>query len=314
MMSDRMMTERRFGVLLMAYGTPGNADEIEPYYTDIRRGRKPTPELLAQLTERYQLVGGRTPLLEISRTQAARVQAELGDAYHVFLGMKHWHPYIRQAVEQMRTAGIERGVGIVLAPHFSRGSIGEYEERVERAKEELEYTLEIDVVPSWHLNEHYLAAVEAHARDAIARFEDPGSVSVVFTAHSLPVRVASDGDPYQVQLLETSSALAGWLDIPSDRWAFSFQSAGRTADPWLGPNILETVDRLATNGVREILVVPVGFISDHLEIFYDIDVEAKKAAAARGVRLERIESLNDDPRLIAALSMEARSRAAGSIS
>jgi len=296
-----MTKDAPIGVLLMAYGTPGSIEEIEPYYTDIRRGRPPSPELLAELVERYRLVGGKTPLLEISQSQAFGLQETLGEAYRVFLGMKHWHPYIRQAVAEMRLAGIEKAVGVVLAPHFSRGSIGEYRQLVENARQQLDYDLDITVVPSWHLNRYYLKAVEEHARRALEQFEDPSTVTVIFTAHSLPVRVVADGDPYEAQLLETSRALAERLGLADDDWTFSFQSAGRTPDPWLGPDLVETVERLSSSGVTNILVVPVGFIADHLEIFYDIDHEAKDAARERGVRLERTESLNHDPELIAAL-------------
>ncbi|HZT95735.1 MAG TPA: ferrochelatase [Chloroflexota bacterium] len=294
------------GVLLMAYGTPAGLDEVEPYYTDIRRGRPPPPELVEELTERYRLVGGRTPLLEISRLQAAGVQRELGSDYRVFLGMKHWHPYIRQAVDEMREAGVERAVGIVLAPHYSRGSIGEYRQRVDQAQTELEYKVPIQIVESWHLNPHYLRAVSNNIRETLSRFDDPESVTVVFTAHSLPVRVAAGYDPYQGQLLETSRALAASLEIPDQRWTFSFQSAGRTADPWLGPDILETIERLGAEGVRNVLVAPVGFIADHLEIFYDIDHEASELAARLGLNLKRMPSLNAHPELIAALASLAR--------
>ena len=293
----------------MAYGTPRNLEEVEPYYTDIRRGRKPSPALLEELIERYRMVGGKTPLLEISQAQSSAVQEELGDGYRVFLGMKHWHPYIREAVGEMQAAGIQRAVGIVLAPHYSCGSIGEYIERVERAKQDLGYDLQIAVVPSWHLNEHYLSAVESHIRRALTMFDNPAAVTIIFTAHSLPVRVVSDGDPYQKQLIETGEALAGRLGLSADRWQFSFQSAGRTSDPWLGPDIVDTVNHLADEGVVNILVAPIGFIADHLEIFFDIDQEAKQAAAEKGVRLERMQSLNDDPNLISALAATARGRA-----
>jgi ferrochelatase len=286
----------------MAYCTPRNQDEVEPYYTDIRRGRKPSEELLQELIERYRLVGGGTPLLEISQAQATGLQRSLGCRYQVFLGMKHWRPYISQAVEAMRDAGIRNAVGVVLAPHYSRGSIGEYIERVEKAKRDLAYALDIIVVRSWHLNPHYLSAVEEHAREILAEFGDGADVTVVFSAHSLPQRVVADGDPYQVQLLETSRALATRLGVPEDRWTFTFQSAGRTADPWLGPDIVDTVHRLGDDGVKDILVVPIGFIADHLEIFYDIDYEARRAAKARGIRLERMRSLNDDSGLVAALA------------
>lgn len=290
------------GVLLMAYGTPGNLADVEPYYTDIRRGRKPPPNLLEELIGRYRLVGGRTPLLEISRSQASALEAVLGEGFRVFLGMKHWHPYIREAMAEMKAEGIEEAVGIVLAPHFSGASIGEYAERVRSAKLDLDYDLDIKVVESWHLSHHYLAAVQERIRDALPLFERQERVNVIFTAHSLPERVVTGGDPYQEQLLETSSALAGRLALTDDRWTFSFQSAGSTSDRWLGPDILDTIDRLANEGVQDVLVAPIGFIADHLEILYDIDYEARSAAEARGVHLERIRSLNDHPELIAALA------------
>lgn len=294
----------------MAYGTPATEEDIEPYYTDIRRGRRPQPELLEELRGRYRAVGGMTPLLKISRLQAEALQKALGDEYQVFLGMKHWHPYIREAMTEMQAAGMETAVGIVLAPHYSRGSIGEYIDRVETAREALLYDADITVVPQWHLNSHYLDADEARVREALDNSEQfrKQNVTIIFTAHSLPERVVLDGDPYQEQLLETSRTLAGRLNVSDGQWTFSFQSAGRTGDPWLGPDIVETVDRLAGEGVNSVLVVPIGFISDHLEILYDIDVEAKQAAANRGIRLERIQSLNDDPKLIAALVDIVRSR------
>jgi ferrochelatase len=296
------MPNKRIGVLLMAYGTPNSLDEVEAYYTDIRGGQKPSPELVAKLIERYRLVGGRTPLLEISRAQAAGLQAALGPSYQVFLGMKHWHPYIREAMAEMQDADIQRAVGVVLAPHYSIRSIGEYIERVEKAKAELGYPLELTVVPSWHLNPYYLEAVASHVRERLADFGPGADATVVFTAHSLPERILALGDPYRDQLLETSHALAEKLNLAEKRWTFTFQSAGHTPEPWLGPDIVETVYRLADEGVRNILVAPIGFIADHLEIFYDIDYEARGAARTRGVRLERIRSLNDDPLLIAALA------------
>lgn len=276
-------------------------EEIEAYYTDIRRGRKPPPELLAEVIERYEAVGGKTPLLKVSRAQAASLQKALGPHFQVFLGMKHWHPYIRNTVTEMRDAGITRAVGVVLAPHFSRGSVGEYAERVANAKEQLLYDLDITIVESWHLNPHYLDAVEMHVRKALEAFDNRQSITLIFTAHSLPERAVAEGDPYQHQLMATSRALADRLGLDDDRWRFSFQSAGRTQEPWLGPDLVTTINHLADQGMQNLLVVPIGFISDHLEIFYDIDREAKDVAQSRDVSLERIQSLNDDPNLISAL-------------
>jgi ferrochelatase len=291
----------------MAYGTPARPEDIEPYYTDIRRGSPPPTDLLAELTERYQAVGGTTPLLEITARQAEALGEALGSDFRVFVGMKHWKPWIRDAVADMKAAGIRRAVGIVLAPHFSRGSIAEYAQRIEAAKQALEYDLDITVVPSWHLNDQYLDAVASHIRDALnAHGWAAEEIHVVFTAHSLPIRVVSDGDPYQIQLNETTQEVARRLSLPTSAWSFSFQSAGRTADPWLGPDLTETVNELAAQGEKRILVAPIGFVSDHLEILFDIDIEAREAAAKRDVQLERMESLNDDPGLIAGLADIAR--------
>ena len=186
-MSENAPEPPSIGVLVMAYGTPRTIDEVEPYYTDIRRGRPPSPEQLSDLIERYQFVGGTTPLLEISQAQADGLQAALGSEYSVFLGMKHWHPYIKEAVAEMQRAGIRQAVGVVLAPHYSRGSVGEYSERVTRAREGLEYDLDIPIVNSWHLNPHYLNAVESHIRRALAEKtwpESPPSFSRPTACHN----------------------------------------------------------------------------------------------------------------------------------
>lgn len=280
------------GVLLMAYGTPRNVDEVEAFYTDIRGGRPPTPELLANLRARYEAVGGSTPLLDISRRQAEALEAALGPDFRVFLGMRHWQPYIRDAVAAMPEAGIRRAVALALAPHYSALSVGAYMQAAEEAGGEIAF----ERVRSWHLQPAYLEAVADRGRAASVGFEPE---VVVFTAHSLPRRILESGDPYPDQLLETSEALAGRLALK--RWRLSYQSAGATGDAWLGPDILETIDQLAGEGVRRLLVAPIGFISDHLEILYDLDVQARQRAASRGLELRRTESLNDTPKLIEAL-------------
>jgi protoporphyrin/coproporphyrin ferrochelatase len=280
------------GVLLMAYGTPRDASEVEAFYTHIRGGRTPTPELLANLRRRYEAIGGRTPLLEITQQQAAGLEAALGPDFRAFVGMKHWHPYIRDAVAKMEVAGIRDAVAMALAPHYSALSVGAYMQAIQGS-----YTaISFHQVRSWHLQPDYLDAVADHVRDASEAFKPE---VVVFTAHSLPRRILETGDPYMDQLQATSEALASRLQL--HRWEFSFQSAGATGDAWLGPDILETVDRLANEGLRRVLVAPVGFISDHLEILYDLDVQARQRAASRGVELRRTPSLNASPKLIEAL-------------
>ncbi len=299
------------GVLLMAYGTPNSLDEVEPYYTDVRGGRAPTPELLAELKERYRLVGGRTPLLEISRAQADGLQrlldAEAPGRYRVYLGMKHWHPYIAAAVRQMRADGIRQALAVALAPHYSRMSIGGYISRIEDAQASLGgEPIRFRYVESWHDEPIFLEALATQVRAALATSfapEERDSVFVLFTAHSLPERIREWDDPYQRELLATSRGAADLLGLPANRWDFAFQSAGRTPEPWLGPDILTKLRELAAAGCRSVLVCPVGFIAEHLEIFYDIDYEARRLADEElGVHLERIEMLNATPPLLEALA------------
>jgi len=294
------------GVLLMAYGTPGTLDDVEPYYTHIRHGRRPSDALLAELRERYETVGGTTPLLRITAETRDALERQLGDGYRVVLGMKHWHPYIEQGVREMAEAGIERAVGLILAPHYSRMSIGQYYDYVNQAQQKLGTSIEILPIESWHLHPPYLDAVARRIEQALPQVGPPEDVTVIFTAHSLPTRILAAGDPYPDQLRETSEALAQMLGLP--HWTFAYQSAGRTADPWLGPDLVEVVNRLADEGVRKILVAPIGFVSDHLEILYDIDYEAKQAADERGITLSRIEMLNASPDFVAGLVDLARAR------
>jgi protoporphyrin/coproporphyrin ferrochelatase len=302
------------GILLMAYGTPSLPDEVEPYYTDVRGGRPPTPQLLAELQERYRLVGGRTPLLEISRAQAAGLQAALdADApgrYRVYLGMKHWHPYIAAAVREMAADGVREALAVALAPHYSKLSIGGYISRIEDAQAKLAAEpIHFTYVESWHDEPLFWQAVAERAREALAASfasEERARVFVLFTAHSLPQRIREWDDPYQRELLATARGVAGELGLAEGRWDFAFQSAGRTPEPWLGPDILEKVRDLVAQGERSILVCPIGFIADHLEIFYDIDVEARQLAKELGIHLERIEMLNARPSLVVALEAVVR--------
>ncbi len=319
--------ETPVGVLLMAYGTPNTPDEVAPYYTDVRGGKPPTPELLAQLQERYRVVGGRTPLLEISQAQADGLQrlldAEAPGRYRVYLGMKHWHPFLEVPVRQMAHDGIREAIAIALAPHYSRMSIGGYVAKVEAAQEKLEAAqaeggslrtqpTRVTFVESWHDEPAFLDALAEQVRTAQqAKFsaQERDRVFVLFTAHSLPQRIQTWDDPYERELLATSRLVAERLGLPASRWGFAFQSAGRTPEPWLGPDILEQIRALVSSGERDILICPVGFISEHLEIIYDIDVEAKQLAEELGIHLERIDMLNATPPLVEALASVVRKHA-----
>jgi ferrochelatase len=297
---ESVTKDARTAVILMAYGSPEHPEDIPAYFADIRGGRPVRPEAVAELTERYRRIGGRSPLNEITEAQRAALEEEIG--LPVFVGMKHWHPWIADAVDAALADGAERIVALVLAPHYSRMSIGGYRDRLETA---LDGRAELSFVESWHDHEPYIELLADRVRGTDAH--------VVFTAHSLPERILADGDPYRDQLLETSQLVAERAGV--ERWSFAFQSESATGEPWLGPDILDELDALHAGGVRKVLVAPVGFVSDHLEILWDIDVEARERAAELGLELDRIESLNVDPAFIRALAdlVKKASRAEGRI-
>jgi protoporphyrin/coproporphyrin ferrochelatase len=282
----------------MAYGSPERLEDVPAYLADIRGGRPVRSEAVEELVERYRRIGS-SPLNEITEAQRAGLEHELG--LPVFTGMKHWKPRIADAAAQALEVGAERVVGLVLAPHFSRMSIGGYRERLQAA---LDGTAELAMIQSWHDHPPFLDLVSDRVRDAGAG----EGTHVVFTAHSLPTRILADGDPYLAQLLETSSLVATRLGLTTPGWSFAFQSESATGEPWLGPDILDHMETLAHQGVRKLLVVPIGFVADHLEILWDIDVEAREKSQELGVELDRTRSLNDDPRFVAALADLVRSR------
>jgi protoporphyrin/coproporphyrin ferrochelatase len=286
------------GLLVMAYGTARDPEDIERYYTDIRGGRPPSPELLEELRERYAAIGNRFPLTEITERQASGLAEELGEGWRAYVGMKHSPPFVGDAVRAMAEDGIRRAVGIVMAPHYSRMSIGGYIDRVEAARPD---ELEIEVVRHWHDHPAYLDVLAAKVGDALDRLteEEHEGALVVFTAHSLPSRIVDEGDPYPDQLRETAEGVAARLDLPA--FTTGWQSAGRTPEPWLGPPLEELIPEVAAKGHPAVVVAPCGFVSDHLEILYDLDIEAQEIAREAGIRLERTESMNDDPAFLRAL-------------
>ena len=301
-------------VLLMAYGSPNRLEDVEAYFTDIRGGRAPSHEAVEELTSRYRRVGVPTPLLAVSMALGRELERLLNldppdDAiYTVHVGMKHWAPHIATAVDEVVESGADRLIAIVLAPHYSTISTEGYRRKVEaalataRAKPRPNGSaspVSLDFVESWHELDGYLQAVADNVRLVRAEFLNPDEVVAVFTAHSLPARILNEGDPYQEQLLRTSELVAQRAGI--EQWRFSYQSQSQTGEPWLGPDLVDTVEELAAQGHRAILVASVGFIADHLEIFYDIDIEAKEKADSLGIELRRTPMLNADPRLARAL-------------
>jgi protoporphyrin/coproporphyrin ferrochelatase len=274
-------------VVLMAYGSPSSVEDVRPYLEDVRGGRPVSDQAVAELAQRYRRIGGRSPLDDVTEKQRAALERELG--LPVFVGMKHWRPRIAEAVDAALAGGATRVVGLVLAPHYSGMSVGEYRERLEEA---LRGRADLVLIESWHDDPAFVDVLADRVRGTDAW--------VVFTAHSLPERILADGDPYREQLLETSQLVVERAGL--DRWSFAFQSASPTGEPWLGPDILDELERLYADGVRKVLVAPVGFVSDHLEILWDLDVQAREKAEELGLELSRIDSLNDDPAFIRALA------------
>jgi ferrochelatase len=273
----------------MAYGSPERVADVPAYYSDIRGGRPIRQELLDDLVARYRSLGieDSNPLNAITEATRAALQAELG--LPVYTGMKHWTPRIADAADAALAAGAERLVGLVLAPHYSSLSIAGYRKLL---KDAVGDRADIVFVDSWHDDQGFISFLADRIRDTEAH--------VVFTAHSLPARILDEGDPYKDQLLETARLVADTAGV--EDWSFSFQSESPTGEPWLGPDILDHLEALSARGIEGVLICPVGFVSDHLEIRWDLDTEAQQKARELGLQLERIEMPNDDPRFVRALA------------
>jgi protoporphyrin/coproporphyrin ferrochelatase len=280
----------------MAYGSPERLADVPAYYADIRGGRPIRPELLDDLVERYRRldIESGSPLNAVTEETRAALERELG--IPVFTGMKHWTPRIAEAAEAALAAGARTVVGLVLAPHYSRLSIAGYRAQLEEA---LAGRAELEFVESWHDDDGLVEFLAARVRGTDAH--------VVFTAHSLPARILDEGDPYQEQLLETARLVAERAGLGAD-WSFSYQSESATGEPWLGPDILDHLEDLHGRGVRGVLVCPIGFVSDHLEIRWDIDTEAQEQARELDMRLDRIEMPNADPAFVRVLAGLVRRR------
>lgn len=300
------MTKRKIGILVMSYGTPESLDQIEDYYTHIRRGNPPSVEQLENLKNRYEsIVGGFFPLRENTNKQVNGLEEALNHQHNqlhngqhsefiCYQGLKHAKPFIEDGVEQMVREGITEAVGIVLAPHYSTMSVGSY---IKRAKEKAEEVgLKMNFVESYHLHPKLIEALCTRVESALQKFQGSTAdqIRVLFSAHSLPERILKMNDPYPQQLLETSETIAARTEVVN--WEFAWQSAGRTPEPWLGPDILEVLQSIhETGSEKNVLICPVGFVSDHLEVLYDIDIECQNLCKELGLHLERTASLNVDP-------------------
>ncbi len=292
-------------VLVMAYGGPDSLEELEPYLLDVRHGRPVGAEMLEEMGSRYAQIGGRSPILERTQDQVDALQKALDelspDRFKLFMGMRHWHPYISAAVDQIRSEGLSRVIGIVMAPHYSRMSIGAYYDRLAEALKPDE-SLEVEKIQSWNLDSGYLDTVEAHVHEALLAFpqQERANVHIIFTAHSLPERILEWEDPYPQELQATFEVLKPRFG--EHECHFAYQSAAMTPEPWLGPDAGELMLEMIDQGERNFLVAPIGFVSEHVEILYDIDIDFKQQVEAAGGRLERIEMPGAEPKMMRSLA------------
>ncbi|WCK56874.1 ferrochelatase [Aneurinibacillus sp. Ricciae_BoGa-3] len=300
------MADKQIGLLVMAYGTPRNIDEIEPYYTHIRRGRKPTPELLDTLIERYKLIGGVSPLSRITEEQAEQLEYRLNErhanvTFKAYVGLKHIEPYIENVVQQMKEDGIEQAISIVLAPHQSTFSTDSYNNRAHEESEKIGGPA-ITSIDSWYSEPSFLDFWSDRIRDTFDQIptEAKAHTIVIFSAHSLPEKIIQMKDPYPGQIADNAKLIAERAGIA--HYTTAWQSAGRTPEPWLGPDILDKIRELHKEGYTSMIFCPIGFVADHLEVLYDNDYECKKLTDELGIRYYRPAMPNTDPRFIEALA------------
>ncbi len=294
--------QRPTAILLMAVGGPDKLENVEPYLLDLRGGRPTPPELVEEIKARYRATGGKTPVLgimqEIVRKLEPRLNGPGGERYRVYFGFRHWHPYIKDAYAELMDERPEQLIGLCMAPQYSSLSIGAYIKKVEEARAALGGEFPVTHVQSWHEHPGLIAAIADNITAARQKFSADvrGRVPVLFTAHSLPERILQAKDPYPDHVKATMDAVCRKLGDVTAR--FAYQSQGRSGEKWLGPTVEETLDALCAEGHRHVLMAPIGFLSDHLEVLYDIDIELKQRAAKQGMQLERIAMLNATTPLI----------------
>jgi ferrochelatase len=288
----------------MAYGGPNSLAEIPGYLADIRNGRPTSPAILKEITRNYTLIGGKSPLLAFSKKQVEAVRAKLDpEKFKVYLGMRHWSPWIEDVVGQMLDDGITQAIALALAPHYSKLSVAKYHAKVTAGLEMYRGHIDFTFIDGYHDAPLLIEAFANRVHEGLNRWPEAEreSVHVIFSAHSLPVRIMKTGDPDDAQLRETARLVAEKAGLPDSQWSWSYQSAGGSPEPWLGPQLEDYIPELAAQGIKNMISIPVGFVCDHVEILYDIDIQAQEAARACGVRLERPSALNDDPLYIQAL-------------
>lgn len=289
------------GLLVMHYGTPATLDEVLPYYTHIRHGRPPSEEALQDLIDRYKAIGGPSPLAHVSERQGGLIQSGLsrrGIVSKLYVGAKHTHPFIEEVVAQMASDGVERAVAVVLAPQYSTFSVVAYKKYIEKGLAEHAPNMRIEVVERWGTLPALVAGLSERLSQQMTGW-DPAETLVIFSAHSLPVKIMAAGDPYKEELLETSRLVAESAGIAN--WTFGFQSASSTGEPWLGPDILEVIEENASK-YKNIVACTVGFVSDHLEVLYDLGIEAREKCEELGLGFRRADTIGEDAAVMDALA------------
>ena len=293
-------------VLLMAMGGPDCLENVEPFLLDVRGGRPTSPELVAEIRERYRATGGKSPAVGITMNVATKLERRLNESgrarYRVYVGLRHWHPFIKETYARLMKDEPDHIIGLCMAPQQSSLSTGAYRRKLEEAQADLSDHRSVSYVGSWNRHPRLIAAIAANVQEGFRKFSSTAraDVTVLFTAHSLPERIVTMNDPYPDEVKGTVAAVTALLGKQTT--AFAYQSQGRSGEPWLGPTVEATVEELARAGRRHVLVAPIGFLCDHVETLYDIDIELKQSAARSGVQLERIAMLNDSPALIETLA------------
>jgi len=292
-------------ILLMAYGSPNRLEEVEEYLTDIRHGNRPDRDDLEELKERYSRIGGSSPLLQITRLQATALETALRHrdiSCRVYVGMKHWHPFIGDVLQDLLKSNHNRLIGVAVTPFYSKMTVGEYSEAIKRGLDGTRKSISWQMVKSFHDHPLFLEAWSNRIRSALidSTHAQNGNTHTLFTAHSLPEEITKSSDSYPDQLNKTAQKIANLTQLR--KWSVAYQSAGMRGGPWLGPDIEETISSLANNGQKKILIAPIGFLSDNLETLYDIDVRCQELATSLGVDIRRAELLNDDSTFIEAIA------------
>lgn len=296
-------------ILLMAHGGPNSLSDIPGYLANIRSGRTTSKRIVSELLKQYEEIGGYSPLLKHSQEQLKALQMRLNpQEFRCYLGMRYWPPYIEETIEQMQRDGIQRAIAVVLAPQYSKVSVAKYQDQIHNGLNLFRAKIDFHFVNEFYQEPLFIQAMSERLSEGFLRWDssEREEVFVLFTAHSIPERFEKMGDPYPKQVKETAFLIAQTLRLPQEKWGFSYQSAGRSPEPWLGPSLEESLELCVEKNIKKIILFPVGFVSDHSETIFDLDINAKQRAEELGLIVKRPEALNDSPLFIESLEKIVR--------